>query len=69
MRDVLENFEKNLHASMLPRVTFNGLSRKRNTPGLMAILYFVKRKRFVVTVLALFYESIRRGMKTKEIEK
>jgi len=43
----------------------------------MAILYFVKKKkRFVgqgrlirVTVLALFYESVKRRTKTKKIER
>jgi len=53
------------------------LRERGNTPSLMAILYFVKKKkRFVgqgrlirVTVLALFYESVKRRTKTKKIER
>jgi len=53
------------------------LRERGNTPSLMAILYFVKKKkRFVgqgrlirVTILALFYESVKRRTKTKKIER
>ena len=55
-------------------VTINGITERGNTPlalCLIAILHFVKEKRFVerrhlrVTVLALFYESVNRLTETK----
>jgi len=53
------------------------LSETGNILSLMAILYFVKKKKWFVgqgrlirvTVLALFYESVKRRTKTKKIER
>ena len=70
---------KKFHANIfLSRFTYSHvqLGERGNTPSLMAILCFVKKKkRFVgqgclirVTVLALFYESVKRRTKSKKIE-
>ena len=55
-------------------VTFNGLSERGNTPSLIAILQLCEAKTICgtpsprVTALALFYESVKGGTETKEIE-
>ena len=56
---------------LFPRITLNRLSERGNTPGLITILYVLWKAKAMcgmtslrVTVLALFYESVKRGTKT-----
>ena len=48
VRDAFRNLEETTSSDhVFPRVTLNGQSERDNTPGLIAILYLGKRKRFV----------------------
>ena len=56
---------------LFPHVTLNRLSERGNTPSLIMILYVLWKAKAMcgmtslrVTVLALFYESVKRGTNT-----
>ena len=65
MRDALQNLEETTSSEhVFPRVTLNGLSERGNTPGLTATPAICGTTSLRVTLLALFYESVKRGTKT-----
>ena len=68
-----KNFSGAFYSPGLLTVTLNGLSERGNTHSLIAIRHFFETKAICgktsprVTVLALFYKSVRRETETKEI--